>query len=67
MHFTGAAPRCAKKRPARKNPRQPKLTRVLVWSGREDLNLRPPAPHAGTLPGCATPRKKKIITDSFPI
>ena len=26
------------------------------WSGREDLNLRPPAPHAGTLPGCATPR-----------
>ena len=26
------------------------------WSGREDLNLRPPAPHAGALPGCATPR-----------
>ena len=23
------------------------------WSGREDLNLRPPAPKAGALPGCA--------------
>ena len=27
------------------------------WSGREDSNLRPPAPEAGALPGCATPRK----------
>ena len=27
-------------------------------SGREDLNLRPPAPKAGALPGCATPREK---------
>ena len=26
------------------------------WSGRQDLNLRPPAPHAGALPNCATPR-----------
>src|SRR5262252_1300337 len=26
------------------------------WSGRRDSNSRPPAPHAGTLPGCATPR-----------
>ncbi len=26
------------------------------WSGRQDLNLRPPAPKAGALPGCATPR-----------
>src|SRR5438128_11113916 len=29
------------------------------WSGREDLNLRPPAPKAGALPGCATPRQKR--------
>ena len=36
----------------------------LDWSGREDLNLRPPAPHAGTLPGCATPREAVIITES---
>ena len=27
-----------------------------LWSGREDSNFRPPAPHAGALPGCATPR-----------
>src|SRR3712207_4659289 len=34
-------------------------TRVsrLRRSGREDLNLRPPAPKAGALPGCATPRR----------
>ena len=29
------------------------------WSGREDLNLRPPAPKAGALPGCATPRRNR--------
>jgi hypothetical protein len=28
------------------------------WSGREDLNLRLPAPKAGALPGCATPRQQ---------
>ena len=27
-------------------------------SGREDLNLRQPAPKAGALPGCATPRSR---------
>jgi integrase len=27
------------------------------WSGRGDLNARPPAPKAGALPGCATPRR----------
>src|SRR4051812_41046677 len=27
-----------------------------IWSGREDLNLRPPEPHSGALPGCATAR-----------
>ncbi len=29
---------------------------LIYWSGREDLNLRPPEPHSGALPGCATPR-----------
>ncbi len=33
-----------------------------IWSGREDLNFRPPAPKAGALPGCATPRQ---TTKSF--
>lgn len=28
----------------------------LVWSGRLDLNQRPPEPHSGALPVCATPR-----------
>ncbi len=26
------------------------------WSGREDSNLRPPEPHSGALPDCATSR-----------
>ena len=28
-----------------------------VWSGRQDLNLRHPAPKAGALPNCATSRR----------
>ena len=28
----------------------------VKWSGRLDSNQRPPAPKAGALPGCATPR-----------
>src|ERR1700686_2105820 len=28
----------------------------INWSGRRDLNSGPPAPKAGALPGCATPR-----------
>src|SRR5436189_3564056 len=27
------------------------------WSGRLDSNLRPPEPHSGALPDCATPRR----------
>src|SRR4051812_26552582 len=34
------------------------LTQQSKWSGREDLNFRPPAPKAGALPGCATPRQR---------
>ena len=33
----------------------------LKWSGRLDSNQRPPAPHAGALPNCATPRPSLII------
>ena len=32
----------------------------FIMSGRLDSNQRPPAPHAGTLPGCATSRQFKI-------
>ncbi len=31
--------------------------RPVVWSGREDLNLRPLEPHSSALPVCATPRR----------
>jgi hypothetical protein len=36
----------------------------FYWSGREDLNLRHPAPKAGALPGCATPRFYFLISAS---
>ena len=32
------------------------LNHGFDWSGRRDSNSRPPAPKAGALPGCATPR-----------
>src|SRR5881628_303406 len=38
-------------------------THCICWSGRRDSNSRPPAPHAGTLPGCATPRRVKSISE----
>ena len=31
------------------------------WSGRQDLNLRPHAPQACALPGCATSRPTEVI------
>ena len=34
-----------------------------VWSGREDLNLRPLRPERNALPGCATPRQKNSTTE----
>src|SRR5438093_1377495 len=37
-------------------PCRSQLEERTDWSGREDLNLRPPAPKAGALPDCATPR-----------
>ena len=33
---------------------------MLLKSGRQDSNLRPPGPKPGALPGCATPRCNKI-------
>jgi hypothetical protein len=40
--------------PARRYVR---FTSTDYWSEREDLNLRPPEPHSGALPGCATLRR----------
>ena len=31
------------------------------WSGRLDSNQRPPAPKAGALPNCATPRSSRYL------
>ena len=38
-------------------PLQPRSPQPHTWSGREDLNLRPSAPKADALPGCATSRR----------
>ena len=46
--------------PTKRKKAAPRWVRATLfsysWSGREDSNLRPPAPHAGALPDCATPR-----------
>src|SRR5690606_33445501 len=44
---------------------RPDKSETDIWSGRRDSNSRPLAPHASALPGCATPRKKKIISEQF--
>ena len=55
-------PICVSLRPVRpvelvcKNPETLAVPQIL-WSERQDLNLRPPAPEAGALPSCATPRR----------
>src|SRR3954466_5802861 len=43
-----------------------KLGSQAIWSGRADLNRGPPAPKAGALPGCATPRSKWILAQICP-
>ena len=45
--------------PGRTVARRP--ARPLLLSGREDLNLRLPAPKAGALPDCATPRETREV------
>jgi 4'-phosphopantetheinyl transferase len=35
--------------------------RSAAWSGRQDSNLRHPAPKAGALPDCATPRRMRAL------
>ncbi len=38
---------------------------VFLLSGHQDLNLGPPAPKAGALPSCATPRMCKFFEGSL--
>ncbi len=54
------AHRCGKRSAQCGGTNGPKL-----WSGREDSNFRPPAPHAGALPGCATPRHESRIISAI--
>lgn len=37
---------------------------LFYWSGQQDLNLRPPHPQCGALPGCAMPRNLEFATKS---
>lgn len=54
--------RCPALGKAASHPAQPALQATRKkWSEREDLNFRPPAPHAGALPGCATPRPRPRV------
>ena len=43
-----------------RSARSHRLGRRSRWSGRRDSNTRPPAPKAGALPGCATPRRAGV-------
>ena len=43
------------------------LSLRFYWSGRSDSNTRPLAPHASTLPGCATPRRGRNYIRGFAI
>ena len=38
-------------------------TKQRKWSGRQDSNLRHPAPKAGALPDCATSRRERRVHD----
>src|SRR5687768_17763285 len=38
------------------------VVQLLAKSGRRDLNPRPPEPHSGALPGCATSRQLRCST-----
>ena len=40
---------------------RPPDARPQNWSGRQDSNLRPSAPKADALPGCATPRRGRPL------
>ena len=37
-----------------------------IWSGRPDLNRRPPVPQTGALPDCATPRQARSLAPGRP-
>ena len=64
-HFFLAAPMCvlAKRKKDLAKP-SPFLNQ---WSARKDSNLRPLAPHASALPGCATRRRERYCMTNNPL
>ncbi len=54
----------AKKTKALHRRIQPRY-KAFCSSGRQDLNLRPLAPHASALPDCATPRRYVFLQSIF--
>lgn len=50
---------------AERRARKRWLNLRFYWSGRCDSNTRPLAPHASTLPGCATPRRAANYIRAF--
>ena len=55
MHLIGVLPIAKAK----------EFRRFVKWSGRQDSNLRHPAPKAGALPDCATPRRALPLGAGF--
>src|SRR5205814_9133712 len=47
----------------RRSWQSPRTAKLRRWSGRQDSNLRPSAPKADALPGCATPRSPAVRAD----
>ena len=43
----------------------PKNAIKRLWSGQQDLNLRPAVPKTAALPGCAIPRRSRLVDTSF--
>src|SRR5213080_3894710 len=59
VHCTG---QCEEKAPQRKSLQ----SLIFTQSGRRDLNPRPPEPHSGALPGCATSRNTRRLDAETP-
>src|SRR6266513_813503 len=55
VHCTG---QCEEKAPQRKSLQ----SLIFTQSGRRDLNPRPPEPHSGALPDCATSRELLVYS-----
>ena len=57
------------KQTKKKNSRvkEKQVIKPAFWSGRQDSNLRPLAPHASALPGCATSRRGAANLQLYPL